>query len=145
MDGTCSKCGGRIESPWSYCPICGTACASEAHADGTHESPAPAPTERTPVRGAFGGLLFGMIAAPVLIIVGTLLLITGIGAFLGVPMLIAGVFAPLLGPLLGIGALRGKCPWCGAAVSSIALIDGFSCEACKHKIAVKKHELVRAA
>ena len=145
MDGSCSKCGERIESSWSYCPKCGTAYATEAHVDAPHESPAPTPTEKTPVRGAFGGLLLGVICAPVLIMVGTLLLITGIGAFLGVPMLIAGVFAPLLGPMLGIGVLKGKCPWCGAAVSSIALLDGFSCEACKHKIAVKKHELVRAA
>jgi DNA-directed RNA polymerase subunit RPC12/RpoP len=145
MDGSCSKCGGRIESSWSYCPSCGTACATQANGDAPHEIPTSTPTEKTPVRGAFGGLLLGVICAPVLIMVGTLLLITGIGAFLGVPMLIAGVLAPLLGPMLGIGTLKGKCPWCGAAVSSIAVLDGFSCEACKHKIVVKKRELVRAA
>ena len=71
---------------------------------------APAEHEKSSVPGAFGGLLFGVIAAPVLIIFGTLLCLTGLGAFLGVPMIIAAFLAPLAGPLFGIGRARGAVP-----------------------------------
>jgi DNA-directed RNA polymerase subunit RPC12/RpoP len=100
--------------------------------------------ENAPVKGAFGGLVLGVIVAPVLIIVGGMLCLTGLGAFAGVPMIIAGFCSPLLGPMLGISAIHGKCPWCGVEVSSVAPLDGFCCEKCNGKIAVKRRELVRA-
>jgi len=96
------------------------------------------------VKSAFGGLLLGLLAAPVLIILGGMICLTGLGVFLGVPMIIAGVCAPLLGSLLGINALKGKCPWCGSSVGSVALFDRFSCPACSKRIVVRKSELVRA-
>ena len=62
---------------------------------------APGEIEHAPMEGPFSGLLFGVLAAPILIIVGTLLCLTGLGAILGVPMILAAILAPLLGPLLG--------------------------------------------
>jgi DNA-directed RNA polymerase subunit RPC12/RpoP len=106
----------------------------------------PEEHEKAPVQGAFSGLLIGVLAVPILIIPGALMCLTGLGAILGVPMIVLGVFAPLLGPMIGIGTLRGKCPWCGTAVNSIIADDKeFGCIACSKRIAVKHREFVKAA
>jgi DNA-directed RNA polymerase subunit RPC12/RpoP len=140
MNRSCSKCGAQIESPWGFCPHCGAANALV-----TGKTITPEEHEKAPVQGAFGGLLFGVLAAPVLIIVGGMLCLTGLGIFAGIPMIIAGVFAPLLGPMLGLDTHKGKCPWCGAAVSAMPAIDAFDCPSCSGKIAVKNHRnLVKA-
>ena len=137
MKESCGKCGTHLELPWSYCPLCGTASPHEQTAPAEHE---PAPTKR-----AFSGLLFGFIVAPVCIIVGTMLCLTGLGAFLGIPMIVAGALSPLLGPMLGLDTHAGKCPWCGAKVSIVPLVDAFHCEECHRKISVKNHgDMVRA-
>jgi DNA-directed RNA polymerase subunit RPC12/RpoP len=131
----------RMESPWSFCPHCGTASTHESQ-----ESAAPLEHEQPPVKGAFSGLFLGVIVAPVLIIVGAMLCLTGLGAFVGVPMIIVGALSPLLGPMLGISAVRGKCPWCDAKVSSIGPIGEFACHACSGKITVRNHrEIVKAS
>jgi len=67
-----------------------------------------------------------------------MLCLTGLGAILGVPMILAAVFAPLLGPMIGLGALKGKCPWCGISVSSIANAKDFNCHACGKRIAIHR-------
>jgi DNA-directed RNA polymerase subunit RPC12/RpoP len=104
----------------------------------------PEEAERAPVQGAFGGLLFGMLAVPILVIVGTMLCLTGLGAILGIPMIAAAVFAPLLGPMIGLGAVKGKCPWCGISVSSIANAKDFDCHGCGKQIAIKHRVFVTA-
>ena len=145
MNGQCLKCGEGVVSPWLYCPHCGAAIPPEIQPQASAETqPQASPPEakKTPVQGAFGGLLFGMLAVPILVIVGTLLCLTGLGAILGIPMILAAVLAPLLGPLIGIGALKGKCPWCGTAVSSVVNVPGFHCHACKKRIAIEKRRFV---
>jgi DNA-directed RNA polymerase subunit RPC12/RpoP len=124
---------------WRFCPSCGAAIAAEV------PEPAPRPAaEKAPVQGAYSGLLFGVVAAPIMIIVGTLLCLTGLGAILGIPMILGGALAPLLGPLIGLGELKGKCPWCGAPVSSILNIPGFNCRACNNRIVLRKRKFTRA-
>ena len=140
MQGQCSKCGAQQEAPWKFCPHCGTASAQEMQPAIEPEKP-----EKSPAPGAFGGLLFGMLAVPILIIVGTMLCLTGLGAILGIPMIITAVFAPLLGPMIGMGALKGKCPWCGIAVSSVANTKDFDCHGCGRRIAIRHREFVAAA
>jgi DNA-directed RNA polymerase subunit RPC12/RpoP len=95
------------------------------------------------VQGAFGGLLLGLLAVPILIVVGTLLCLTGLGAFLGVPLIIGAVLAPLLGPLIGIGVLRGKCPWCGTQVNSVVKKTVFYCHVCNRKIALQNRRFIK--
>jgi DNA-directed RNA polymerase subunit RPC12/RpoP len=140
MDRQCSKCRAKLESPWKFCPHCGAAGAEESH-----EKSTPPEHEKAPVLGPFSGLLLGIVATPILIIVGTMLCLTGLGAFLGVPMILAGVIAPLAGPMMGLGALKGKCPWCGAAVSGMESARNFNCLACSQRIAIQHREFVKAA
>ena len=86
MNAPCNKCGTPLEISWTFCPRCGLAVPHNIHSHGED-----AEQEKSSVPGAFGGLLFGVIAAPVLIIFGTLLCLTGLGAILGIPMIILAV------------------------------------------------------
>ena len=138
MDGSCPKCGAQLTSAFVFCPGCGTAVASFIH----HEPPAP---EKAPVKEAYSGLLLGAIVAPAMMIAGGMLCLTGLGAFLGVPLLVGGAIAPLAGPMVGMNSLRGNCPWCGAKVSSLNAKGTFECEACRKQIAVRDHKFVQAA
>src|SRR4051794_1301808 len=103
MNAPCTKCGLPLEVSWSFCPKCGDSVHRDSvavtHDSGPHVEPAA--HEKSSVPGAFGGLLFGVIIAPVLIIFGTLLCLTGLGAFLGVPLILVAVIAPLAGPIFG--------------------------------------------
>jgi hypothetical protein len=141
MSGTCRKCGTHLESLWRFCPLCGAENAQMAgaiaKAHPTHE--------KAPVLGGFSGMLFGLITAPPLIIIGTLMcLMVGPWMAVGIPFIVAGICAPFVGPLIGISAVRGSCPWCGVKISSVGPLDAFHCYACSKRIVVAKGELVRA-
>lgn len=139
MSGSCSKCGASLEGSWKFCPHCGAVGAAESpevHQPHEHES--------APARYAFGGIFFGVIAAPALIIYGTMICLLGPAMVLGIPLIVLGICAPVLIPYLAINAVRGKCPWCGAKISSVGPLDAFYCHACSKRIVVVKRELLRA-
>lgn len=138
MTDLCSKCGARLSSPWSFCPVCGTKVEPQ-------EQPTPVETEKAPVKHAYSGLLYGLIVAPMCLIVGGMLCLTGLGAFLGIPVIIAGILAPLLGPIIGLGEPRGKCPWCGTEINDVVHSPAFDCHVCKGRIQVQHRKLVKAA
>ncbi len=140
MAVSCLKCGSHLEPQWKFCPLCGAEHSPETH-EAAHANTAH---EKAPIKGAFSGLFFGLIAAPVLIIAGGMICLTGLGIFLGVPLVIAGVLAPLIGPVLGVNSLHGTCPWCGADISGVGIFDKFSCPKCSQRIVMKKHELLKA-
>lgn len=102
MEPVCSHCGERLDPSWIFC----ARCSARVHV--AEPKPQHEPAEQPPVTGAFSGLYFGLIAAPVMVIVGIMLCLTGLGAFLGIPMIIGGILAPLAGPMLGMGAAKGK-------------------------------------
>jgi hypothetical protein len=103
MEGQCPSCATHLASLWKFCPQCGAIVPPESHPPAPHVEP-----EKAPTKGAYSGLLFGAIVAPMAIIVGTLLCLTGLGAIVGVPLIILGIVSPLLGPLIGLGALEKK-------------------------------------
>ena len=139
MDAQCTKCGMQIALTWDFCPHCGLAVDHE------NQPAAPYPEhEKSGLPGAFGGLYFGVVMAPVLLIFGGLLCLTGLGAFLGVPLIIAGILAPVLGPMMGIGEHRGKCPSCGMRVITVADGHNHYCPACDREFAVGEHQVAKA-
>jgi hypothetical protein len=141
MGENCWKCGARLESSWKFCPLCGAGSVPETHQGvDTHTK-----IEKAPIRGGVSGFVIGLIMAPVLIIYGTLIcLMVGPWMVLGIPMIVAGICAPIIGPFVAVGAVRGKCPWCGTKIASLGPLDAFYCYACSKRIAVHKREMVRA-
>ncbi len=140
MKEICSGCGAHLSSPWRFCPLCGIAVPPQAR-----ESNSSAQTERTPVRSVFSALLLGLIVTPMCLIVGTMLCLTGLGAVLGVPIIIGGVLAPLLGPMIVIGEPKGKCPWCGTKVTNVFNASAFECHECGKSIDAHDQRFVKAA
>jgi predicted amidophosphoribosyltransferase len=139
MSGSCMKCGASLDGSWKFCPYCGGAMNTPAKIHPHHEH------EKAPAKYAFSGVLFGIITAPALIIYGTMICLLGPAMVLGIPLIIAGIAAPFLGPFLAINAIRGNCPWCGAKITSVGPLDAFFCHACSKRIEVRNRELVRAA
>lgn len=138
MESNCAGCGRPLEAGWGFCPGCGQTVAKAAAEAEAH------PAKRAPVKGAFTGLLFGMLMVPMLVIVGTMLCLTGLGAFLGVPLIVLAVFAPLLGPMLGIGNPQGSCPWCGTRISNLIRAPHFYCYACSKRVEMVDRRFERA-
>jgi len=130
MEAHCVKCGSSVAAGWSFCPQCGTGIEHEKHLPREHRP--------TPSKGAFSGMYIGMIAAPVLIIAGVMLCLTGWGIFFGVPFILLGILAPLYGPLVGMREHRGKCPSCGTRMVSIADAKEHECPVCTTKFAIEE-------
>lgn len=147
MERHCSKCGAQLNSQWNFCPHCGGAMLNKADAmpGEVDLSEEIEKTQKNPAPGAFGGLLFGVLAVPILVIVGGMLCLTGLGAILGIPMIIAAVLAPLLGPMFGMSAHRGKCPFCGTVVTDIHNTEICDCPVCNQRFALKDREISKAA
>lgn len=136
MDVHCVKCGMVLVSAWSFCPQCGASVVHEKHEPPVHQP--------VPAKGAFSGMCVGMIAAPILIITGVMLCLTGWGIFFGVPFLVLGILAPLYGPLVGMGEHLGKCPDCGTRMISIGDSKEHECPVCNKRFAIGDHSVVGA-
>ena len=138
MTELCTKCGAHLSLPWHFCPLCGAEVPPPVQ-----ESPEE--PEKAPMSSGFSGLFLGVIVTPMCIIVGTMLCLTGLGAFLGVPMIIGGILAPILGPMIVIGEPKGKCPWCGTKVSNVFNASSFECHECGKTIVTEKRHFIKAA
>jgi hypothetical protein len=139
MNAPCTHCGMPLETAWSFCPRCGLTIPLKSGPHSDREAHA-----KSSVPGAFGGLVFGLVAAPALIIFGTLLCLTGLGAFLGVPMILGGVLAPLAGPLFGIGEHAVRCPNCHTREITIADSKLHYCPNCDKEFALGDHHAAQA-
>ena len=56
-----------------------------------------------------------------------------------------GALAPLLGPLIGLGELKGKCPWCGTKVTNVFNASSFDCHECGKRIDAHDRHFIKAA
>jgi len=93
----------------------------------------------------FSGMFFGVIVTPMCLIVGTMLCLTGLGAILGVPVIIGGILAPILGPMICLGEPKGKCPWCGTKVTNVFNASSFDCHECGKRIDAHDRHFIKAA
>lgn len=132
----CPRCAAAFNPGWNFCPQCGFAISAAV----------PGKREKSSTRDAMGGMLFGVLTAPVCLIVGGMLCCTGLGAFAGVPLILLGILAPLLGSVLGLYELRGRCPWCGTRmISLIHHPHDANCPVCGKTIAIHADKLEKAA
>jgi hypothetical protein len=137
----CPKCDAHLDPRWDFCPHCAAANPGAAH-----DARAPRKHEKYPLRNAFGGLFFGVVAAPACLIAGGMLCCTILGAVAGIPLIILGIFAPLIGVLLGLNEVKGDCPWCGTRIASIFNhSQDFACPSCSRTIAIRERGLQKAA
>lgn len=104
----------------------------------------PSEHEHHRARGAFGGMLFGVIAAPILIIPGILLCLLGWGIFLGIPMILLGILLPIVGPIFGMGEHKGRCPSCGTRMISFGNGKKQDCPVCNARFAIEVQHTVGA-
>lgn len=102
------------------------------------------------VAGAGCGLVVGVSIGLWFVIIGVILCFTGIGAVIGLPLIVAGVaipfFAAPLGAAMGVAGLDGECPYCGKALSFEAKdvkAGGADCTACKQRILIRDKKFLR--
>jgi DNA-directed RNA polymerase subunit RPC12/RpoP len=88
--------------------------------------------------GLATGCLAGAMTSGCLIVAGGLLCLTGIGAIIGIPMILGGLLAPFLGPVLGLTNIKGKCPYCETNVTAQSRALGVTCPACKKRIVIRE-------
>jgi hypothetical protein len=137
----CPKCEAHLDPHWSYCPQC-----AAANPRAVHDPVVPTKHEKYPLRHAAGGLFFGLLFTAPCLIAGGMLCCTILGVFAGVPLIILGILAPLIGVVLGLNELEGKCPWCGTRITSIFSHTGdFACPACSRMVVIHNHDLQKAA
>lgn len=98
-------------------------------------------TKSAKLEGASYGCLAGSVIYGFLTFVGILLTLTGVGAIIGIPLIILGIVMFFISPLLGLGAVKGDCPWCGTTVTVMA--KGEDCPICKKRIVVKDKKFIK--
>lgn len=81
------------------------------------------------------GCLNGTFAGFAAIGIGSLLCFTGIGAIIGIPLIIAGIIFPFLN--IGNSTLVGNCPYCGHETIAFKNDPGVTCKACRQRIIIR--------
>lgn len=85
---------------------------------------------------SFTNVVIGVI----LIILGLIIPIIGpILIFLGV----ASLLASIVGPFLGIKALRLPCPYCETEIAVMNNKKGVTCKACKQRVVIRNNEFIK--
>lgn len=136
MNVQCAKCGMPMVPGWKFCPRCAAEPAMQPVEPQEHE--------HHRARAAFGGLVYGLITAPILVILGIMICLTGWGMFLGLPVIVMGILAPVAGPLFGMNEHAAKCPVCGTRVVTVADGKEHACPMCSGEFAVSEHHIVKA-
>lgn len=95
------------------------------------------PTKNDRVVGGISGVVGGLGCGALLVILGFLISLTGIGAIIGIPMLIVGIVMPIAGSVGGFTSVTGECPYCTLKVSASVLQKSFKCRFCKKQVILK--------
>jgi len=84
------------------------------------------------------GIVSGIAVGLIFIVFGGILCLTGIGALIGIPLMIAGTMSIFGGgAVMGLFIKNGKCPYCDSAIVWIPIQPGINCRACKKRIIFK--------
>jgi len=99
-------------------------------------------TRSAKVAGVFAGGFFGIAAAGCTFWAGVLLTLTGIGALLGIPMIVISFVLPFVGALGGLGTITGACPHCSTAIHASRFSPGTDCPGCKRRVLIREKRFV---
>ena len=88
-------------------------------------------------KGFLGGVGIGWLVGFWLILIGVILCFTGIGAILGIPLIIGGILMPILGAAMGLSRIKGACPYCGSTVGALKKSPGVNCPGCKKRLVIR--------
>lgn len=149
----CHICG---EFPASYrCPSCGRVICERCTIDTRCSVCSPPPTvkekgEPTRINHPIGwfilGLFFGASCGIWMVLFGIGLCCTGIGAIVGIPLILAGIIMPFIcGPVASIGMTRltGKCPYCRTLLRIDPQLGWTDCCLCKARIMIRNNYLYK--
>ena len=146
---SCSSCGAPNSIQRQVCFNCGSLLRAVPQASQPGETgisqarPAGLSGKATFVDVLAGSAVASGMAIAMMVI-GAILSLTGIGAIIGIPMLIIGFVGIFIGPIIGglggaLGAKRntkmtviGPCPYCQAELTAWGL--GFDCPVCGQRI-----------
>lgn len=126
----CPRCKCHIEASLRMC-----SCGHDFF-----PQPVPVSTrteiQNTPVLNTATGCVAGSTMGVLLILGGSLVSLTGIGAIIGIPMIIAGIGCFVAGPIAGakMKVVDGVCPYCNGKVQTFATIRALDCPECKQRI-----------
>jgi len=81
----------------------------------------------------------GCLGTILLVIGGIALSATGIGALIGIPMIIKGVILPFQ----KIPHLKGSCPWCSNEIISNIKNKATTCGVCKKRVLIQDNQFVK--
>lgn len=139
----CPDCGKQISDRAAACPNCGAPpVADESATTPQLVQQVVTPTESAKLEGVVIGTASGCLTSVLLFVGGGLLCATGIGALIGVPMIIGAILAPIVGPLLGLAHKKGRCPNCQGEVSVAPGERGTTCGSCKRRIVYRDGKLL---
>ena len=112
----CPNCKSKISDSSEICEKCGVNIKRYLKSQSRRKSKKTVEKTGTTKSMKGVGVLAGgiegvMMGVGCLIPLGILLSCTGIGAIIGIPMILGGILAPFMQSISGLSAIAGKCPY----------------------------------
>lgn len=142
----CSYCQKSLEAPdesaggKGKCPRCGEVFEIPGEKAKTEE----VILKRKGWKSGIFGAVLGFGFAGFGILLGVLLLFTGIGAPMGVGIILASFLIPLIVGAMFADDMYGNCPYCDSRINVSAEKQGINCPGCDKRFLVKGEKLIPA-
>jgi len=140
----CPKCDALNAAAASACSLCGEPLVGPVDpgiiSEGVTAAQACGDVRSATLKGGLARFGMGWLVAGAMFLVGIVLTLTGIGAIIGIPLIIGAVLSPFVIASFWAAAGRrqasqqvgGLCPYC--AKSLVAVGTGFDCPTCGQRV-----------
>jgi hypothetical protein len=99
-------------------------------------------TEGIFVKKPLKGLNDGIFQGGICVILGFILMWTGIGAIGGIIFIIIGCLLPIALFINGFSMLKGNCPYCGNELLVYSYDKSIKCQVCKKQVIIKNNKFI---